>query len=305
MSGGAAGDVARQLARGDGGLDPAGQVAAVNAGTGAGLTLVGVADHGDSGGAVYVSWPDGRPGVLTRSPASLERVRQTADVLAGLRADGLPVPRHDLIVELGGGVVAIVQERLPGRPAERLDATTIDAMVEINERFADLLAGRADVPVPDLGIREDAWDPRAVALLREHGPRARRILDRIREVGESAPLRIDGDDVLHPDLTLGNVLYEAGRVTGVVDWNWGVERGDRRFALVRIYIDLYWSLVYPGAVEPSAWERLGTVVETLIEPDLLRAYWANVTLGQLSHWSLEGSKEAVELFLRMGESRLT
>ncbi|GAB3763082.1 hypothetical protein GCM10028864_55150 [Microlunatus parietis] len=293
------------MARGDGGLDPAGQVAAVNARTGAGLTLLGKAAHGDSGGALFVRWPDGRPGVLTRSPASLERVRQTADVLAALRADGLPVPRHDLIVELGGGVVAIVQERLPGRPAARLDAAAIDAMVEINERFAGLLAGRADVPVPELGIREECWDPRAVALLREHGPRARRMLDRIREVGVSAPLRIDGDDVLHPGLTLGNVLYEACRVTGVVDWNWGVERGDRRFALVRIYIDLYWSLVYPGAVEPSAWERLDTVVETLIEPDLLRAYWAAVTLGQLSYWSLEGRSEAVDLFLRLGESRLT
>ncbi len=297
-------DAARALIHGDGGLDPAGQVAAVNERTGAGLTLIGAAEHGDSGGAVFVRWPDGRDAVLTRTPASARRMRQTADVLAEVRATGLPVPRHDLIVELGRGIVAVVQERLPGSPADRLDAATIEAMVAVNERFAGLLAGRTDVPVQPLRLGPDQPDRHRSALLAAYSPRCRRMLDLIREVGQTAPPEAAGDDLLHPDLTVGNVLYDdAGVVSGVVDWNWGALRGDRRFALVRIYIDLFWSTVYPGGVDRSAWDRLDTVVETMIEPDLLRAYWAQATLDQLSHW-IEESSDAVDLFIRFGEYRL-
>lgn len=294
---------AARLLTGGGGPDAASQVAAVNERSGAGLTLVGVAEQGDSGGAVYVRWPDGRDGVLTRSPGSPERMRQTAELLAEAKAAGLPVPRHDLIVELDGGIVALVQERLPGRPASRLDAEAIDAMVAVNERFAGLLADRADVPTPALRLGPDHPDPSTTAALIDHSARSRHLLERIRGIAETAPPTIAGDDLLHPDLTVGNVLYESGQVSGVVDWNWGAHRGDRHFALIGIYIDLFWSTVYPGKVDPSAWNRLDTVVETMIAPDLLRAYWAQVTLGQLTHW-IGVSPEAVDLFLRFGEYRL-
>jgi aminoglycoside phosphotransferase (APT) family kinase protein len=297
-------DAARALIHGDGGLDPAGQVAAVNDRTGAGLTLLGAAEQGDSGGAVYVRWPDGRDGVLTRSPASPDWLRQTAAVLADAREAGLPVPRHDLIVELGGGIVAIVQERLPGRPASRLDAAAIDAMVAVNERFAGLLADRLDIPAPSLRLGPDQPDRHRSELLAAYSPRCRDLLRRIREVGETAPSEAAGDDLVHPDLTIGNVLYDDdGVVSGVVDWNWGARRGDRRFALIGIYIDLFWSTVYPGRVDRSALDRLDTAVEAMIEPELLRAYWAQITLGQLSHWIVE-SDEAVDLFVRFGEYRL-
>ncbi|WP_152364323.1 phosphotransferase [Microlunatus speluncae] len=294
-------DVARALARGGRSPDPAGQVAAVNDRTGAGLTLVGAAEHGDSGGALYVRWPDGRDGVLTRTPASADRMRLTAEVLAEVRAAGLPVPRHDLIVELGGGVVAVVQERLPGSPARKLDAATIDAMAAVNERFAGLLTDRPEVPVPALRIGPDQPDPMSAARLAEHSPRTRRMLQRIREIGESAPAEIAGDDLLHPDLTIGNILYESGQVTGVVDWNWGVERGDRHFALLKIYIDLFWNT---GGADQAAWDRLDALVEERIEPDRLTAYWAGLTLGQLSYWVMEDSPKAVEIFLRFGDYRL-
>ncbi len=297
-------DAARLLASGGGDLDPAGQVAAVNERTGAGLTLVAAAGHGASGGAVYVRWPDGRDGVLTRSPVSPERLRQSADILAEVRAAGLPVPLHELIVELGDGIVALVQERLPGAPARRLDAVTIDAMVAVNERFAGLLADRPDVPVPALRLGPDQPDRRRSTLLAEHSDRSRRLLQRIREIGESAPAEVAGDDLLHPDLTIGNILYDAGQVTGIVDWNWGVRRGDRRFALLGIYNDLFWSTGYPGGADRAAWDRIDAVVAATIEPDLLRAYWAQLTLDQLGHWIVEGRTEAIELFLRFGEYRL-
>lgn len=292
---------ARKLASAGRAPNPERLVAEVNNRAACDLEFVGVADHGESGGAVYVRWPDGRDGVLTRSPASLQRMHQTADVLAAARATGLPVPLHEVIIELADGTVALVQERLPGTPAGRVDAEVIDLMVATNERFAGLLADRPDVPRPPM----DRIDRPEVARLENHSDRSRRLLRRIRDALADAPDGMTGDDLLHPDYTFGNVLYDASRqVTGVVDWNWGALRGDRHFALVTIYIDLFWSLVYPGGVDQSAFDRLDQVVEKLINPQRLRRYWAEIALGQLTYWIVEDNEKAVDLFLRFGEYRL-
>ncbi|MBM7785494.1 phosphotransferase [Tenggerimyces flavus] len=299
-------DRARMLASGGGAKDPAELVAEVNDRAGCDLSLVGVAEHGESGGAVYVRWPDGREGVVTRSPASLARMRQTAEVLAEARAAGLPVPRHDVVVELDDGVVALAQERLPGAPARRVDADVIDAMVSMNDRFAGLLAGRPDVPIlPMLLQRGGSGEPKH-HVLENHSARTRRLLHAIHEIGDEEPHEMSGDDLVHPDYTFGNVLYDDRQhVSGVVDWNWGVSRGDRHLALVRIYIDLFWSTLYPGSVDQSASARLDEVVEELIDPHVLRMYWAHVTLGQLSYWIRDENSEAIALFQRFGEHRLS
>lgn len=289
--------------------DPAALVAEVNGLTHSDLAFVEIAAHGASGGAIYVRWPDGRDGVLTRSPATLDRMRQTADVLVSARSRGIPVPRHDLIVELADGSVALVQERLPGRPPRRVDADVIDLMVATNERFAGLLVDRPDVPIPPLHLRESGPQYPRHDVLESHNDRSRRLLRRIREIGDEDDHEMTGEDLVHPDYTFGNVLYDEQRcVTGVVDWNWGAGRGDRHFALVRIYTDLFWSTLGTGGgeygVEQSAFDRLDDVVQSMIEPRLLRMYWAHMTLNQL-HWAiLYHPPEVVDLFLRFGESRL-
>lgn len=291
-------DRAHMLASGGGDLDPAALVAEINQRAGCDLTLVGTADKGESGGALYVRWPDGRDAVVTRSPGSVARMNQTAEVLADVRARGIPVPRHDLVVELSNGVVALVQERLPGEPAARVDAGIIDAMVATNERFAGLLAGRPDVPVQPMSLQTGEKH----RYLEEHSPRSRRILDRIHEIGAAEPHEMSGDDLVHPDYTFGNVLYdERGQVSGVVDWNWGIGRGDRHLALIRIYIDLFWGKLYPGGVDASALPRLNHIVDELIDPRLRQMYWAHITLGQLAFWIRESNAQAIELFQGFGE----
>lgn len=283
-------------------------VAEVNRRTGNQLEPLAAAQHGGSGGAMYVRWPDGRDGVLTRTPTSVEHMQQTAEVLAQLRSQGLPVPRHDVVVALADGTTAVVQERLPGAPAARVDADVIDAMVTMNDRFAGLLADRSDVPVPPLYLRHSGPDYPRHEVLEGFDDRSRRLLDRIREIGADEPHEMTGDDVLHPDYTFGNVLYDDhGNVSGVVDWNWGIGRGDRHFALVRIYVDLYWSMLGRDGgqhgVQASAFKRLDEVLNAL-DPRLLRIYWAHMTLNQL-HWAISyHSPEVIELFLRFGESRL-
>lgn len=297
--------VARLLASGGAGHDPVRLVAEVNQRANCDLSLVGVAERGDSGGALYVRWPDGSEGVLTRSPTSVERMRQTAEVLAEAHAAGLPVPRHDVVVELDHGMVAIVQERLAGVPARRIDADTIDAMVATNERFAGLLAHRPDVPIPAMHLRRSDFNRANYELLELHSDRSRRLLHKIREVGEAEPHEMTGDDLVHPDLSFGNVLYdERGQVSGVVDWNWGALRGDRHFALVGIYIDLFWHTLAPGSSWRAALDRLDQVIRELISPTLLRMYWAHITLDQLTYWISDNNADAIDRFLRFGEYRL-
>jgi aminoglycoside phosphotransferase (APT) family kinase protein len=289
-------------------FDPELLVAEVNRRTDERLTLTETAEHGESGGAAYVRRRDGREAVVTWTRTPVERMRTTADVLWQARDRDLPVPRHELVVELGDGSVAVVQERLPGRPASRLDAATIDAMVAANERFANLLVGRTDVLTAEMHLRRSGPPYCRHEVLMGDGERSRDLIRIIREIGAREPHEMVGDDLLHPDYTPGNVLFdEAGRLTGVVDWNRGASRGDRRFALVGLRFDLAWATLYDGGdhgVEQSAIDRLDERLDDMIEPALLRMYWAHWTLNRLDWTISHHTRETVELFQGLGESRL-
>ncbi len=209
-------------------------VGEINESTGSGLELVGLADQvGGVSSAAFVRWPDGRAGAITRPTVSLERMRQTAEVLMMLRAHGLPVPRHDLVLQLADGKVTVVQERLPGQHVTRLYGGVVEEMVAMNERFAGLLADRPDVPPPPtfpaLTADEHPWQQ----TLGRHSKRSRRLLQRLLEIDAGKPFEMTGDDVVHTDYSLGNVLFdERGKISGIIDWNFGIGRGDRRYALL-------------------------------------------------------------------------
>jgi aminoglycoside phosphotransferase (APT) family kinase protein len=293
----------------DGGSAAAGDrdvVAAINRRTGAGLTVVGRAPDGELGGAIYAQWPDGRPAVVTRFLHSLAEARRTAEVLMYVRARGLPVPRHDLVVDLDDGVV-FVQERLPGAPPRRLSVAAVDAMVEINDRFAGALAARPDVPVRPLCLTHSGDPYPRHETLREHGARSRRILDEIRRIGEREPHEMIGADLVHVDLTAANVLFdENGNSTAVVDWNLGAYRGDRLFALVKTRFDREWFVRSPDADpgENAAAAHLDEILADRIAPATLRMYWAHWMLYQL-HWAIRSCPdEVVDWHLDLAESRL-
>ena len=215
---------------------PAAVIEEVNARTGSGLVLTGIADQvGGTSSAAFVAWPDGRAAAMTRTRTRLPIMRQTATVLNDVRRRGLPVPEHQLVVELADGYVVVVQERLPGRHVDALDAATSAAFVAMNNRFAELLRDHPEVPppraFPDGTTGYGAFE-RTVGQL---GGRGRRLLERLLEVDGGRPFRMTGDDLVHTDYTPGNVLFDAaGNVSGVVDWNAGVARGDRRYALLQM-----------------------------------------------------------------------
>jgi aminoglycoside phosphotransferase (APT) family kinase protein len=281
-------------------------VSAINSRTGAGLRVAGRAQHGRLGGAIYAEWPDGRQAVVTRFLGPRAEADRTAEVLAYVRERGLPVPRHDLVVDLHDGV-AFVQERLASAPPRRLTPARVDALVEINDRFAGALAARPDVPAPPLHLaRGGGSSPRHEAL-EAHSQRSRRMLDEIHRISLREPRDIAGVDLVHVDLSAANVLFdEHDRATAVVDWNLGAYRGDRLFALVQTRFDREWFVRSPDAdpVEDAAAAHLDEILLDRISPATLRVYWARWMLHQLPRAIRSASSEVVNWHLDMAESRL-
>ncbi len=279
-------------------------VAAINRRTDAGLTATGRALFGKLGGAIYAEWPDGRPAVVTRFMGSPAEARRTAETLAYVKDRGLPVPHHELVVEVDGEVY-FVQERLPSAPPQRLSPARMEAIVAVNDRFADALAARPEVPAPPQ-CRTGDPDPRH-EVLAGHGPRSRRVLEQILRITRQAPQQMPGADLVHIDLSGANVLFdEDGTATGVVDWNLGAYRGDRLFALVQTRFDREWFVRSPDAdpIETAAAHRLDEILAERIPADTLRLYWAQWMLHQLHRAIRTAPPEAIDWHLDLAESRL-
>ena len=113
---------------------------------------------------------DGREFALTRTKTDVALMRLTADVLDLAKRRGVPVPAHEVVLALSDGYVAVVQQRLPSRRPTSVDAERVEAMVAMNERFADLLSERPDVPPPSALPTEPDWTVSAQSPL--HGPLA-------------------------------------------------------------------------------------------------------------------------------------
>jgi Ser/Thr protein kinase RdoA (MazF antagonist) len=180
-------------------------------------------------------------------------------------------------------------------------------MVEINDRFAGALASRPDVPVP-LRCPCHSGDPcPRHKVLAAHSPRSRGVLHEILRIGRREPREMVGDDLVHVDLSAANVLFdENDRATGVVDWNLGVYRGDRLFALVQTRFDREWFVRSPDAdpVENAAAAHLDEILADRIAPSTLRRYWAHWMLHQVSRAIRSAQSEVIEWHLDLAESRL-
>lgn len=279
----------------------------INERTGSGLVLTGLAEQtGGISSAAFVRWPDGREGALTRSDLPLTRMQQTAELLSTVRSSGVFVPRHDLVIELSDGRLGVLQERLSGRHRPIVDAETIAAVVAAGDQFAGLLADRPDVPIPAFHLRATSpEDEQWHQTLARYDARSRHLLDRIREIGAEGPYEMVGDDLLHTDYNIGNILFDdRGQVCGVVDWNLGAARGDRRYALLGLRNNLA-AEGDPAWVTPDAEEYLDWVLSATIAPNLLRAYWAALTLGMVHHLICgEFPAERIEQAISLGEARL-
>ncbi|GAB3739748.1 phosphotransferase [Microlunatus parietis] len=278
---------------------PTAVVEEINLRTASGLVLTGLADQvGGVSSAAFVAWPDGRQSALTRPRASLSSVELTATVLNEVRKQGLPVPAYQLVLDLHDGYVAVVQERLPGRHVEHLDQTTVAAFVAANDRFAGLLRRHPEVPPPPdfpthgpgYGVFEDT--------IGGYGTRGRRLLARLLEVDSGRPLRMHGDDLVHTDYSPGNVLFDdSGQVSGIVDWNFGVARGDRHYALV----GLPWGSIGRSTIKPAEQRAIDAVLGRL-ESVTLRSYQAHHAVHRVHRSITEGfARQRIEADLGFAE----
>lgn len=285
----------------------AGLVDALNRQHGYGLVVEGRAALGETAGALHVRWPDGRHSVLTVATTSVDRMRQTAEVLDEAADRGLPVPRHEAVTEVAGQVL-VVQQRLPGRHPDVVDTEVVDRLISANDAFADLLLDRPEVPTPTLYLTASGPVFPRHETLATHGSRSRHLLGRIRAIGAEHADALTGADLLHTDFTVPNVLFDSrGAVSGIVDWNNGASRGDRNFALVKLLFDLTWDAAAGGGrhhIQPEALERLHRRLVARLDPTTLRAYWAHWTLVML-HWTIRsGDPDAIDLHLDLGECEL-
>jgi aminoglycoside phosphotransferase (APT) family kinase protein len=281
-------------------------VNSINTVTGAGLSVVGRAEKGTQGGAILVSLGDGRRGMVTRFLGSAAHAQQTAEVLADIGRSGIPVPDHYLVVAVRDGVF-VVQERLPGRPPDTVTPAVVAAITELNERFSDLLRDRPDVPTVALCLAQSGDPFPRHEVLTAHSHRSRRVLKAVRLIGTLQPEPSSEEDLIHIDLTPDNILFDdTGHITGVVDWNLGVFRGDRHLALVKTRFDLEWHLRGPKPESSclAAAEQLDSFLATAVPVATLARYWAHRVLYQL-HWTLQyGQPHVVEWHLDFAEEKL-
>lgn len=256
--------------------------------TGVRLVLEGPCPGGEVG-AAYVRWPDGRRSVLSEGRS------RTGPLLDLARAAGVPTARQELCAHIDG-VRVIVQQRLPGTPPATVDADLVRALIDLNRRQHNLLAGNHTVAPIELFLTADGpgfclHDP-----LAGYGHRTARLLAWIHEVGAAAPPVVPGDDLVHLDYHPGNVLVDHGRVTGVIDWD-GAARGDRHLDLVTLRFDLSRRAPHLTAIVDAELTRS--------EPRLLRAYWAHMSLRQVD-WSIRHhSAEDVDHWLNVAEAGMS
>lgn len=282
-------------------------IRSINRLAGAGLTRVGRAEHGTLGGAIFVELRNGQPGVVTRFLGPIEDAQRTANVLDHARSHGLPLPRHYLVLKVDHAVI-VVQERLPGAPGTKATPAMVDSIVALNERFANALADRHDVPTLPMCLDRSGDPYPRHEVLAAHSDRSRRILAAIKHTATQGPSAAVGHDLVHIDLTPDNVLFDdRGVVTGVVDWNLGAYRGDRWLALVKTRFEQEWSLhaTTPRPSDAAAATHLDAILDEHVPPALLRMYWAHRLLYQL-HWILQSSapSEIVNWHLDVAEQRL-
>lgn len=267
------------------------------------LEIIGATDEGQSG-AAFVRRPDGREAVVTTAFATLDHMQQTARALAELRSLDIPVPIHDVLYDCGDGRVAVVQERMPGATMPTSEATSgrIDAIVGMNDRFAGLLADRPDIRLPVCHPRRP--DDSVINTIGREGARARRLVRASRAALDHPDP--GGNDLLHSDLTVSNTLFDdQGRITGMIDWNDGAKRGDRRYALVKLLHTLTYSArTCADSPVAGAARHLEDLLEHRLDPVTFRSYWADQTINMMYVSLRWGTQEAFRTYLTMGESRL-
>lgn len=224
--------------------------------------------------------PQGQRSVIARFPAEYVRGLYTeaaaleAKTLVAVRAAGLPAPEPLIVCEAEDGDFLLL-EFLPG--VSTANPPIPDAFVR---QMAGMLAKIHQVPVEPFGFLVENridWTPDDVEPNRDL---------REDEVNEAAlrlrPSAFDSVVLRHGDFWPGNVLWEAGQLTGVVDWE-NALRGPAVADLALSRLDVAWVLGFEAMEAFTAYYLEANPIDLR---DL--AYWelraAMRPMGNLPDW---------------------
>lgn len=159
-------------------------------------------------------------------------LKREAFVLQALAATDLPIPRF-VALEEEPTFASLLMSTLPGEPLSELLRRGVSEAQrhDLLRQFGQTLASIHNTPPP--------------ADLYAHHPWLQRILEEGRfnlEHGYAEPGAIPVEQMIatrppataevliHGDYTIDNVLVDAGKITGIIDWGRG-DIGDRRYDL--------------------------------------------------------------------------
>jgi aminoglycoside phosphotransferase (APT) family kinase protein len=227
------------------------------------------------------------PSVWFADEGVADRYAVLLPALDVLRSRGVPVPEYPFVRAVDGWTLS-AQQVLPGRSFPTAPPKLVDRMIECVSAAAGIVGpqpaparqGWGEFVIHTLTVGEDGWAEHD--SLRAQSDRARRIIDLVESVGADADAGwFPTSGLVHFDLHTDNVLArDDGTLTGIVDWE-GACAGDHRFDLVAYAFDL-------DGHGQQIWDR----VEPLVEPHVLRAYVAHMTLRR-TDWAIRHHPEDV------------
>lgn len=242
-------------------MDPAEVLSALNARHGTDYRLVGPL-AGGAWDATFlleeaVTGPS-RPAVLKRGPrrSGADQFRRLVPLVERARARGYPLPRVRLTGVDPSGRPYLVREFVPGAPLGGLSPATLDLLLALNDR-------QADVEVPTEDSQDWSRYARAVvyagesgwaAALRAYSPATAALLvDLEVAVRPFAATPLPAADLVHGDFHAGNVLALDGQVTGVIDFEFA-GRGTRAYDLANLLLATYYD-DRPDYTRQRLWAR--------------------------------------------------
>lgn len=259
--------------------------AAIREAGGPDLELVELLAGGEVG-AWLVRCPDGHQAALTWSPPlrpgqppnELARVQALMEIA---RDAGIPAPRYEAVLDLGERGVAILQERASGRLPHMASPGLMDRLLELAEIRRGLLRGSeyaqqaSPLYLSHSGPGYCLHEP-----LRSYSTRSATLLEAIEARAADGDALV-GDDLVHYDYHLGNVLIDEERpevVTAILDWD-GARSGWIAIDLALLAFDL--TLRGPQSLQ----RRVEDYLVTTTASELLPRVWAHVGL-RLVDWSI-------------------